>query len=224
MKPTQPVPVLYYHSIKREVNNEVRMPPEQFEEQMAYLQNHGYHCISLNQLYQSLYHKGTLPDKPFVITFDDGYIDNYETAFPILKKHGFVATVFMVSSYVNGEGFLTWLQLKELSSSGWDIGDHTANHPSLTKLNNLSIQNELKRSKDALEKGVGHSVDFFAYPNGDFDDRVVQAVKNTGYLMAFTTLRGWADSKTDSWHVHRVYCYANMGLKEFTHRIQNPNY
>ncbi|WP_407307926.1 polysaccharide deacetylase family protein [Desulfosporosinus sp. SB140] len=222
--PSPPVPVLYYHSVMREDNNEIRMPPEQFEGQMAYLQSQGYHSISLYQLYESLYHEGTLPAKPFVITFDDGYADNYLTAFPILKKYGFVATIFMVSSFVNGKGFLTWPELKELSENGWDIEDHTLSHPYLTTLNRVSVLKELKTSKEALEKGLGHSVDFFAYPYGDYNDEIVGVVKNTGYVMAFTTLRGWADSKTDTWHVHRVYCYANMGLNEFIHRIRNPKY
>ncbi|MDQ7095514.1 polysaccharide deacetylase family protein [Desulfosporosinus sp. PR] len=222
--PSSPVPVLYYHSVMREENNEVRMPPEQFEEQMAYLQSQGYHSISLYQLFESLYHEGTLPAKPFVITFDDGYADNYQTAFPILKKYGFVATIFMVSSFIDGQGFLTWTQLKELSENGWDIEDHTVSHPYLTALSAQNVFQELATSKGVLEKGLGHSVDFFAYPYGSFNDEIVQAVKQTGYIMAFTTLRGWADAKTDAWHVHRVYCYADMGMSEFIRRVQNPEY
>ncbi|KLU66469.1 poly-beta-1,6-N-acetyl-D-glucosamine N-deacetylase precursor [Desulfosporosinus acididurans] len=222
--PPRYIRILYYHSVMREANNEVRMPPEQFEAQIVYLHDHGYHSITLNQLYKSLYQRGALPEKPFVITFDDGYEDNYQTAYPILKKYGYAATVFMISGYINGKGFLTWPQLKELAVNGWDIADHTRDHTYLTKLSPLKILSELESSKKALEKGLGHSVDYFAYPFGDFNNTVVRAVKKAGYLMAFTTLRGWADSNTDAYHVHRVYCYANMGMKEFIHRLQNPNY
>jgi len=208
----------------REVGNEVRMPPDQFEDQMAYLQDKGYQSISLDQFYQAEYFGETLPAKPIMITFDDGYADNYTTAFPILKKYGFTATIFMVSSYIDGEGFMTWPQLKELAANGWQIEGHTANHTDLTKLDSKTVLSELKSSKELLEKGLGQPVDFFAYPYGDFNAGVVLAVKNTGYVMAFTTERGWADHNADAWHVHRVYCYAFMGMTEFSRRLQNPNY
>jgi len=220
----QAVPILYYHSVMREAGNEVRMPPDQFEAQMAYLQDKGYHSVSLNQLYQAEYYGGTLPSKPFVITFDDGYVDNHLIAFPVLRKYGFTATVFMVSSYINGEGFMSWPQLKELLANGWEIEGHTVNHPYLSKKDAVTVLSELKSSKELLEEGLGHPVDFFAYPYGDFNDDVVLAVKNSGYVMAFTTERGWADHKADAWHVHRVYCFANMGMNEFSWRLNNPNY
>lgn len=220
----QAVPILYYHSVMREAGNEVRMPPDQFEAQMAYLQDQRYQSVTLDQLYQAEYFGGTLPTKPFVITFDDGYVDNYTTAFPVLKRYGFTATVFMVSSYINGEGFLSWPQLKVLAANGWQIEGHTAHHPYLAKKDAATVLSELNSSKEILEKGLGHSVDFFAYPYGDFNDGVVLAVKDSGYVMAFTTERGWADHKADAWHVHRVYCFANMGMHEFSRRMQNPNY
>ncbi len=218
------VPILYYHSVMQEAGNELRMPPQQFDAQMAYLRDKGYQSISLDQLYQASYNGGALPDKPFVITFDDGYVDNYTTAFPILAKHGFTATVFMVTSYINGDGYLSWSQLKELVNNGWEIEGHTSSHPFLTKIDPLTMLSELQLSKELLEKELGLSVDFFAYPYGDFNANLVQALIDTGYLMAVTTERGWADVKADAWHVQRVYCYASMGMDEFRRRMQNPNY
>lgn len=220
----QVVPILYYHSVMREDGNELRMPPEQFEAQMAYLKNNGYQSISLEQLYKAFYQEGSLPAKPFVITFDDGYADNYTTAFPILTKYGFQATVFMVTSYINGQGFMSWDQLKELDASGWEIGGHTVSHPYLTKMDSLAMLSELKSSKVLLEKELGHPINCFAYPYGDRDGNVIQALKDTGYLIAVTTERGWADTKEDAWNMPRVYCYASMGMKEFARRMQNPDY
>lgn len=221
---SQAVPILYYHSVMQEKGNELRMPPEQFEAQMAYLQDQGYQSISLEQLYQASYKGGVLPAKPVIITFDDGYVDNYSTAYPIVTKHGFTATVFMVTSYINGEGFMSWHQLKELVANGWEIEGHTVNHPYLTKMDPLTVLSELHSSKELLEKELGHPVNFFAYPYGDLNANVVQAVKDTGYLMSVTTERGWADVKADAWNVQRIYCYATMGMKEFSRRMQNPNY
>ncbi|MCB8818246.1 polysaccharide deacetylase family protein [Desulfosporosinus shakirovi] len=220
----QAVPVLYYHSVMLEEGNEVRMPPDQFAAQMAYLQEKGYESVTLDQLYQALYKGGVLPQKPIVITFDDGYEDNYATAFPIVKKYGFTAAVFMVSSYIGGEGFMSWSQLRELSANGWEIEGHTVNHPYLSQVDKTTVLNELMNSKETLEEGLGKSVGFFAYPYGDFNADVAQAVKQTGYLMAFTTDRGWADLNLDEWHLQRVYCFANMGLNEFARRLQEPNY
>ncbi|EHQ88020.1 polysaccharide deacetylase family protein [Desulfosporosinus youngiae] len=222
-KPVE-VPVLYYHSVMLEEGNEVRMPPDQFEAQMAYMREQGYESVTLDQLYQAFYKGGALPAKPFVITFDDGYEDNYTTAFPILKKHGFTAAVFMVSSYINGEGFLSWSQLKELTANGWEIEGHTANHPYLSKMDKAAVLNELKSSKELIEKELGQTVNYIAYPYGDYNANIVQAVKDTGYLMAFTTERGWSNLNLDEWHLQRVYCFANMGLKEFSRRLQNPKY
>lgn len=218
------VPVLYYHSVMLEEGNEVRMPPDQFEAQMAYMRDRGYESVTLEQLYRAFYKGETLPTKPFVITFDDGYVDNYTTAFPILKKHGFTASVFMVSGYIDGEGFMSWSQLKELTANGWEIAGHTANHPYLSQIDKKTLFNELISSKELLEKELGQPVNFFAYPYGDVNADIAQAVKDTGYVMAFTTDRGWADLNLDEWHLQRVYCFANMGLDEFSRRLQNPNY
>ena len=220
----QAVPILYYHSVRQEDGNELRMPPDQFEAQMAYLKDKGYNSISLEQLYQATYQGGALPLKPFVITLDDGYLDNYTIAFPILKRHGFTATIFMVTSYIDGEGFMSWSQLKELVANGWEIEGHTENHPHLTKKDPQTVLSELEISKELLENRLGQSVKFFAYPYGDLNANVVQVVKDAGYAMAFTTERGWADGKADAWHVHRIYCFAFMGMNEFARRLQNPNY
>jgi len=219
------VPILYYHSVKLEGGNELRMPPKEFEAQMTYLEDNGYHSVSLDQLYQASYKGGGLPSKPFVISFDDGYVDNYTTAFPIITKHGFTATVFMVTSYINGAGFMSWQQLKELVANGWEIEGHTTTHPYLTKiLDPSTLLSEISPPKKLLEKELGQKINFFAYPYGDLNSNVVQAIKDTGYFMAVTTKRGWANDKADAWHVHRVYCYASMGMNEFARRMQNPNY
>jgi peptidoglycan/xylan/chitin deacetylase (PgdA/CDA1 family) len=224
-KHSQAVPIIYYHSVLSEPGNELRMPPEQFEAQISYLSRNGYHVVSLEQLYQYYYAQGTLPEKPVVITFDDGYEDNYTKAFPILKKYGYTATVFAVTSYINGQGFMSWAQLQELIANGWQIEGHTINHPHLVKdnLTTADLEKELKEAKSILEKGLNRKVRFFAYPFGDYNTAIRLKVREAGYLMAFTTERGWAGS-SDQLLVPRVYCYANMGLGEFARRLQNPRY
>ena len=218
------IPVLYYHSIMNVPGNELRMPPEQFEAQMKYLSVNGYHVLTLDQLHKVLYENGTAPEKPVAITFDDGYSDNFTQAFPIMQKYQFSGTVFMVSSFVNGQGFLTENQLQQLQAAGWTIGGHTTNHTNLTTVSSDSVIKELKESREFLEGILGQHLKYFAYPFGGYNATIARAIKGDGYVMAFTTERGWANQNTDPFLIKRVYCYANMGIEEFERRLSNPNY
>jgi len=218
------LPVLYYHSVLIEPGNELRMPPEQFSEQMDYLFVHGYHSITPEELEQFLSGQGELPIKPFMITFDDGYADNYLNALPILQKYKFTATVFMVSSYIDGEGFLSLEQLHKLVAAGWTIGDHTSTHVDLTKLDSDSIEKELRDSQALLEKDLGEPVKYFCYPYGAYNSEIKKLLLETGFSLAFSTERGWAVRGSDPLLIHRVYCFANMGMTEFERRLQNPKY
>jgi len=218
------IPILYYHSIKSVQKSELCMPPDKFEKQIAYLSQHGYHSVTLTQLYDFFYGNGQLPEKPIVITFDDDYKDNYTTAFPILKKYSFSATVFVITSNVEHSENLSWSQLKDLTRNGWLVESHTVSHYDLTKLDSRKLAQELNDSKTSLEKHLGTKVDFFAYPSGQFNENVEKAVKNAGYLMAFTTQRGWANRAMNPLLIHRVYCFASMGITEFGQRVQNPKY
>ncbi|MDR3600041.1 MAG: polysaccharide deacetylase family protein [Desulfosporosinus sp.] len=218
------IPILYYHSITSIPKNELCMPPEQFEKEIAYLSQHGYHSVTLNQLYNYFYGNGQLPEKPIVVTFDDGYKDNYTNAFPILKKYNFTATVFVITSNVGHSNNLSWSQLQELTQNGWLVESHTVSHYDLTKLDSKKLAQELNDSKTNIEKQLGTTVDFFAYPSGRFNAKVERAVKGAGYRMAFTTQRGWADRAMDPLAIHRVYCFASMRIAGFGQRVQNPNY
>lgn len=224
LKQDVPVPVLYYHSVAVEAGNELRIPPAQFEEQMAYLAQEGYHSVTLEELYRYLYADGALPAKPVVITFDDGYVDNYTNAYPIMQKYGFTGTVFMVSGWLNGSGYLSEQQLRELADAGWEIGGHTVNHPNLTGIDSATLDKELRESKESLEKILNRDVKTFAYPYGIYSEKVIESARASGYLNAVTTERGWANSKEDPYLLKRVYCYADMGMQEFTRRVQDPNY
>ena len=129
------VPVLMYHSIDYEKGNELRVPKEVFREQMNFLKQKGYTTLTLNELYNFFINNKPVPDKAIVITFDDGYKDNFENAFPVLKELGFNATVFVITSTVDTDkNYLTSKQLKEMDANGIDIESHTVNHEQLDKL------------------------------------------------------------------------------------------
>lgn len=217
------IPVVYYHAVKTVPKNQLCMPPEQLEEQMKYLYDNQFQSVSLNELYDFFYGNGTLPDKPIVITFDDGYKDNYTNALPILRKYRFAATVFVTVGQ-DGSDFLTREEMKELLEAGWEIESHTMTHPELSKLDQAKLKWELQKSKEVLESDLGQEVKFLAYPYGKFNEAVIKAAQEAGYIMAFTTHAGWAAREMNPLRVSRVYLYANMGLKEFARRIENPEY
>ena len=120
------VTVLNYHKIDNTFHS-LSVRPEDFEKQMKWLSQHGYHTITPDQLYEFVTDGTELPDNPVMITFDDGYVDNYKNAYPIMKKYGFVGTIFVVTTYLEKyPNYLTWDQARELEANGFSIESHTA--------------------------------------------------------------------------------------------------
>ena len=219
------LPVLMYHSIDYEKGNELRVPKEVFREQMKYLKEKGYTTLTLDELYSFLIKDKPVPEKSVVITFDDGYKDNYENAYPVLKEFGFNATIFVITSTIDTDkGYLTSKQLKELEANGIDIESHTVNHEQLDKLQYNKQLDTLKNSKDYIEKTLGKPSKYIAYPFGKWNDNTIKAVKDAGYNMAFTTASGWTNKNEGIYKLHRVYISANYGMKEFERRLTNANY
>ena len=218
------IPILYYHSVAIEPGNPLRMPPKQFEEQMKYLAGQGYEVLSENQFYEGFSNKIKLLDKSVVITFDDGYDDNFTNAFPIMQKYQFVGTVFIPSSYINGPGYLTSDQLEKLQAAGWTIGGHSQNHTNLEKVSTTVAAQEIITANRTLKKLLGHPVTNFAYPYGGYSPDVANLVHKYGCRTAYTTQKGWAKVGGDPLSLPRVYCYANMGIQEFARRLTYFDY
>ncbi|MHC6181359.1 polysaccharide deacetylase family protein [Clostridium sp. JNZ X4-2] len=219
------IPILYYHSIDYEKGNELRVPKEKFREEMQYLKENGYTTLTMNEFYDFLVYNKPVPNKSVVITFDDGYKDNYENAFPILKEFGFKATIFIITSTIDNEkGFLTSSQLKEMQDYGIDIESHTVNHDKLDKLTYDKQLETLKNSKDFLEKLLHKKVNYIAYPYGEWNQDTVRATKAAGYNLAFTTVAGWAHKDEGLYALDRVYISSNHGMDEFQRRLTNVNY
>ncbi|OAA86637.1 Poly-beta-1,6-N-acetyl-D-glucosamine N-deacetylase precursor [Clostridium ljungdahlii] len=222
---SQSIPILYYHSIDYEKGNELRVPKEKFREQMKYLKDNGYTTLTLNEFYNFLVYNKPVPNKSVVITFDDGYKDNYENAFPILKEFGFKATVFMITSSINNEkDFLTSSELKQMDSYGMDIESHTVNHDKLDRLTYDKQIQTLKDSKEFLEKLLNKKIKYIAYPYGKWNENAIKALKAEGYSMAFTTVGGWANKDQGIYTLRRVYVSERYGMNEFKRRLTNSNY
>jgi peptidoglycan/xylan/chitin deacetylase (PgdA/CDA1 family) len=219
------VPVLMYHSFGVEDGNPIVMPVEQFDKEMKYIKDQGYTTLTLKELYDYFENKVPVPDKSIVITLDDGYENNYTEAFPVLKKYGLKATVFMITCTIDvNPKCLTSAQLKEMDKAGIEIESHTVTHRDLDTLSYDEQLTELKDSKAALEKLLGRSVDYVAYPEGKYNDNTVKAVAAAGYKMAFTTNGRWSDKSDGILTLDRVYISTFHSMDVFKNRLTNPDY
>ncbi|WP_291643702.1 polysaccharide deacetylase family protein [Clostridium sp.] len=219
------IPVLMYHSIGYKKGNTLMLPKENFREQMKYLKDNGYVTLTLDETYVFFENNKPVPEKSVVLTFDDGYVDNYVDALPILKKFGFKATIFVITGEVDkSKSYMNVEQLKEMEASGMDIQSHTVHHDHLAKLSYQKQLETLKESKDFLEKALNKKIKYFAYPYGEYSKESLKAVKEAGYTMAFTTAGRWSDKADGILTLDRVFISGSANLDVFIDRITNPNY
>lgn len=209
------VPVLYYHSVKESVDNEVTIAPEMLKTQLQYIKDEGYVTLTLSELKEYLLNNSPIPNKSILITFDDGYMDNYYSAFPILKDLNMQATIFCITSELDGTYYLSKDAINEMSNYGIDIQSHTVNHPHLDKMTYDEQLTELKESKKTLESITGKKVDSIAYPFGDFNDDSIKATKDAGYTLGFTTKKGLSDRDDNPLTLDRIYISSNYDMDTF---------
>lgn len=192
-----PVPILMYHVTKRAPAGtpypDLWVSEEDFSGQMRWLKDNGYTGITMAQLFNFWDDGYKLPNKPVVLTFDDGYPSNYSVARPVLRRLGWPGTLFLELNNVDSPktGF-TKRMVRRMVESGWEVGSHTISHPDLTTVGPAQLAREVKLSKKRIARTYGVDVDFFCYPAGRYDEKVLSAVKNAGYRGATTTLHGFA--------------------------------
>jgi peptidoglycan/xylan/chitin deacetylase (PgdA/CDA1 family) len=178
-KVTVPI-ILYHHIDETETPNRYYIPPAQFETQMAWLHDNGYTSISASYLAGILRNGGDLPARPVVITFDDGDMDVYKNAFPVMQKYGFTATFYIIAGWIGSKYTVTNDQINEMVTAGWEIGSHSMTHVDLTKSHD-NMANEVDGSKKKLQDTFHVQVDTFAYPFGAMDAPVANEVYGAGY-------------------------------------------
>ena len=191
------VALMYHHVGIVEDPREEQFPftvrPDMLERQILFLKANGYTPISLKELEQAARAGKSSIEKPVMLTFDDGYRDNYEKLFPLLKKYNVPALIFLITDRIDSPGYLTWEQVKEMLASGLvDFGSHTCSHRRLRSLSDEEIAEELTRSKRILEENLVVAVTAFCYPYGagGFDKRVRPQVAKAGYQFDFSTKKG----------------------------------
>jgi peptidoglycan/xylan/chitin deacetylase (PgdA/CDA1 family) len=202
------VPILMYHCIGKAGDSSsspsgLYVSVENFERQMEFLKVHRYNVVPLATVIEAVKRGERLPTKTVTITFDDGTMDNIDKAFPVLKKMDFPATIFMITSNIDREGWLTREDLRLLDESGVTIGSHTVTHAFLPKITtDAEILTEVRDSKKMLEKILGRPVTLFSYPAGGFTKRSKEIVAEQGYEGAVTTNHGFATD--DPFALHRI--------------------
>jgi peptidoglycan/xylan/chitin deacetylase (PgdA/CDA1 family) len=179
------VPILLYHNIPiySTPSDRYDVSAAHFEEQMKLLKDYGYSTITIQQLVNHIKKGHVLPVRPIVISFDDGYQNVYDNAFPIMERYGFTGTVYIVSNRLQSEGFLNQDHLKEIVDHGWEVGSHSMTHTELTQ-NHALVRQEILQSRLDLDKALGIKVFSFAYPFGSLDWYISSKVLDYGYFAA----------------------------------------
>ena len=198
-------PIITYHNIGDHQTGMLNtVSAASFEHHMDYIKRHRIRVVSMDEWVTALEH-GQMLRNCVVIHFDDGFLDNYTQAYPILRKYGFEATVFLISDLMGkDERFMTWEQIKQMSQGGITFGAHTRRHPYLPSLSHDEAVDEIAGSKRVIEENLGKSVDFFVYPSGGFTDQVKNIVKESGYRAAATTNRGRNRYNKDLFELNRI--------------------
>lgn len=205
------VPVLMYHYI-RDITPEMTttsrwlsVTPEHFRAQMAEVVKLGYHTITPDDLADAVSGTRALPTKPLLITFDDGYRDQYDIAFPILKELQLKATFFIITNTLKNPVYQNADMIREEDQSGSiTIASHTRNHPLLAHIKPAQQHDEIFGSKKEIENVVHHPVTSFAYPYGNFDEAVKTLVSEAGFRIAFSTLLGSVHTPSSIFEARRI--------------------
>jgi peptidoglycan/xylan/chitin deacetylase (PgdA/CDA1 family)/glycosyltransferase involved in cell wall biosynthesis len=215
------IPVLMYHRVlespSADSSHGIWVSAKQFASHLASLQQRGFQTITFHDYAQFLQGAGTLPRKPIILTFDDGYEDNYRTAFPLLQKFSFSAVIYVVTDLERRTNFwdqneppaqlMSASQMKELHRSGIEIGSHTVTHPRLPIATPENARREISNSKDALEQLLGSSVLSFAYPYGELSQPVKDLVGEAGYKFAVAADSGPLSFYQDFLEIRRTQVF-----------------
>ena len=195
------VPILMYHYISIPPTDAdvyrrgLSLPPDVFRRHLDFLQEQGYQTIPLQDLISYL-QRGVpqLPEKPIILTFDDGYLDNYENAFPALRDHGMMGTFFIITDFADLAAtdpayarYATWDELKEMDAAGMEIGSHSRNHPDLKGKDVDFLVWQALGSSETIEANLHKKPRVLAYPAGSYDQLVIDVFHSAGFWGAVTT-------------------------------------
>jgi peptidoglycan/xylan/chitin deacetylase (PgdA/CDA1 family) len=228
---TLQVPILMYHYISippadaDKYRIDLSVAPEDFRQQMAYLAENGFSTITLEDLSLAIVNKQILPDKPIIITLDDGYRDSYENAFPILREYGFSATIFLLTDPIDqgNPHYMTWAMIEEMAAAGIRFAPHTKSHPDLRGLPHEKLVWQILGSQETVAAHVGYMPRYFSYPSGRYDETTIATLKELNFWGAVTTRSGKLHGFNDRFEWTRVRIHNYTGFFDFVGLVDPGN-
>lgn len=221
----QTVPILCYHQLsQKKSSNKITVSEESFDRQMAYLKVSGYNVITLRQFLDFVECRRRPPQKSVLITIDDGWKTAKTIAYPILKKYGFTAVLFVYTDLIKDKQnslTLSWDDVRSLNRSGvFEIGSHTVTHSDLGKISDEQLQRELQDSQRIINAKIGITPDTIAYPNGVFNKKVMDSMSKYGYKAGFTVVRGPNAFFQNTYALNRSMVHNSERLSDFTKLLE----
>jgi peptidoglycan/xylan/chitin deacetylase (PgdA/CDA1 family) len=232
------IPILMYHRVAYEGPEQLspyRVRPELFEQQLAYLQRHGYNSLTIGEFYEQWFSQGSqsIPGKPVVLTFDDAYLDFYENAWPLLKKYGCNATVFVPVDFVDGHAdwdcefgepakIMNWNQIIELHKQGVRFGSHSCGHRRLSELSKDEVYEDAKNSRDILEQKLGVEIFDYCYPYAAASEQMQQVIASAGYRSAVCGIGGNPPDRKNPFYIPRIEIFGSDNMDEFIEKLPAP--
>lgn len=238
--------ILNYHSISSNIKDEsfsyVSVSLKVFSAQMKFLYDNNFNIIDLDDFLEIKKNKQQIPPKMIILTFDDGYANNYINAFPIISKYSFKAVISVITEYIDKNIPFPWInqflledgddkklilplskkQLKTMNDYGISIASHTRSHRSLSRLDKQDVMKEIMESKKNLEDILGKKVKYFTYPYGswgDYDKEDKRIVKSAGYEAALSTKVGTNNIESDIYELRRIPIYNIDGISNFKRKV-----
>jgi peptidoglycan/xylan/chitin deacetylase (PgdA/CDA1 family) len=220
---------LCYHIIDRTIRDEIAIAEEAFEAQLAYLREHGYCILSLEQAIDDAAGRRAAPPRAVLLTFDDGYIDSVRAALPLLQRYGMRATLFVITGYVGQNNrwnpkacydkeHMSWDDLRAWLDGGCDIGGHSHRHVCMTRLSKEELEETVQVDKRLLEERLQVVPRAFAYPYGRYN-QAVQEVVSRYYEIAFAVEKSSWDARSDCYAINRLMVLPSWSLEEFGEQV-----
>ncbi|HSH03293.1 MAG TPA: polysaccharide deacetylase family protein, partial [Anaerolineae bacterium] len=225
---TVKTPIIMYHYVSTPPQDadqyriNLSIEPEKFRQQMAYLADNGFTTIDLYDLSLAITGHQPLPPKPIILTFDDGYRDNYQYAFPILQEYGHKATFFVVTEFIDlgYEAYMTWPMVEEMAAAGMRIEPHSKTHPDLNGQDRNYLIYQILGSMETVQAHIGYQPRYFAYPGGSYDEQTVEILEALNFWGAVNTQSGLWHGFDDRYEWKRIRMRYQTSLTEFAALIE----